>query len=134
MPVVADFSDPSWAKATGDVVDLIQIKTFVQTNFYFKAAAETKKPINQKRSIVSPWNMKNSIRKIEYYGNNKIMLADRGTFFGYNMLVNDMRCLSVGETGYSMFCSLNSNTTYLRMLQEDKKFIPALVRAASAYY
>ena len=46
MPVVADFSDPSWAKATGDVVDLIQIPAYLcrQTSI-LKAAAETKKPI-----------------------------------------------------------------------------------------
>ena len=48
--------------------------------------------------------MKNSVRKLEYYGNNKILLTDRGTFFGYNMLVNDMRCFPImSETGYRLF-------------------------------
>ena len=44
---------------------------------------------------MSPWNMKNSVKKLEYYGNDQIILTDRGTFFGYNMLVNDMRSLPI---------------------------------------
>lgn len=139
VPVVADFSDPSWAKATGDVVDLIQIPAYLcrQTSI-LKAAAETKKPILIKKGqFMSPWNMKNSIRKIEYYGNNKIMLADRGTFFGYNMLVNDMRCLSImGETGYPVCFdathSIQMPTSHGNISGGQREFIPALVRAASA--
>ena len=50
---------------------------------------------------MSPWNMKNSVRKIEANGNHQILIADRGTFLGYNMLINDMRCLPImAETGY----------------------------------
>ena len=43
----------------------------------------------------------NSVRKIETFGNEQVLLADRGTFMGYNMLVNDMRCFPImQETGY----------------------------------
>ena len=50
---------------------------------------------------MSPWNMKNSVKKIENFGNKKIILTERGTFFGYNMLVNDMKSLPImSETGY----------------------------------
>ena len=50
---------------------------------------------------MSPWNMKNSVKKIEANGGNQIILTDRGTFFGYNMLVNDYRCLPImAQTGY----------------------------------
>ena len=56
-----------------------------------RAAAETGKPVHLKKGqFMSPWNTKNSCRKLESFGNNQILLTDRGTFFGYNMLVNDM--------------------------------------------
>ena len=44
---------------------------------------------------MSPWNIKNSVKKIEKFGNEQILLTDRGTFFGYNMLVNDFRSLAI---------------------------------------
>ncbi len=44
---------------------------------------------------MSPWNMKNSVRKLEAFGCDEIVLTDRGTFFGYNMLINDSRCLPI---------------------------------------
>ena len=50
---------------------------------------------------MSPWNMKNSVRKLEAHGSTQILLGDRGTFMGYNMLVNDMRCFPImAQTGY----------------------------------
>ena len=65
------------------------------------------------------------------------MLADRGTFFGYNMLVNDMRCLSImGETGYPVCFdathSIQMPTSHRNISGGQREFIPALVRAASA--
>ena len=49
---------------------------------------------------MSPWNMKNSVRKIESNNNFQILLADRGTFLGYNMLVNDMTSFPImAQTG-----------------------------------
>jgi 2-dehydro-3-deoxyphosphooctonate aldolase (KDO 8-P synthase) len=139
VPVIADFSDPQWAKPTGKVVDIIQIPAYLcrQTSI-LRAAAETNKPILIKKGqFMSPWNMKNSVRKIEYYGNNKILLADRGTFFGYNMLVNDMRCFSImQETGYPVCYdathSIQMPTSMGNISGGQREFIPALVRAASA--
>ena len=103
IPVVSDFSDAAWAKATGEVCDMVQVPAYLcrQTSI-LKAAAETKRPINLKKGqFMSPWNMKNSVKKIEKFGNKQILLTDRGTFMGYNMLVNDMRCFPIMlETGY----------------------------------
>ena len=81
--------------------------------------------------------MKNSIRKLEYYGSNKIILADRGTFFGYNMLVNDMRCLPImSETGYPVCYdathSIQMPTSMGNISGGQREFIPHLVRSASA--
>ena len=52
---------------------------------------------------MSPWNMKNAVRKVEATGNHQILLIDRGTFFGYNMLVNDFRNFPIMlKTDYSV--------------------------------
>ena len=139
VPVVADFSDVAWAKPTAKVVDLLQIPAYLcrQTSI-LRAAAETNKPILIKKGqFMSPWNMKNSIRKLEYYGSNKIILADRGTFFGYNMLVNDMRCLPImSETGYPVCYdathSIQMPTSMGNISGGQREFIPHLVRSASA--
>ena len=139
VPVVSDFSDVAWAKPTAEVVDLLQIPAYLcrQTSI-LRAAAETKKPLLLKKGqFMSPWNMKNSVRKLEYYGSNKIVLADRGTFFGYNMLVNDMRCLPImNETGYPVCYdathSIQMPTSMGNISGGQREFIPHLVRAASA--
>lgn len=138
VPVVADFSDPAWAEPTAKVVDLLQIPAYLcrQTSI-LKAAAETNKPLLLKKGqFMSPWNMKNSIRKLEYYGNDKVLLTDRGTFFGYNMLVNDMRCFPImSETGYPVCFdathSVQMPTSLGNISGGQREFIPALVRAAS---
>ena len=93
VPVVSDFSDASWAKATGEVCDMVQVPAYLcrQTSI-LRAAAETGRPVHLKKGqYMSPWNMKNSCKKIEAFGGDQIILADRGTFFGYNMLINDMK-------------------------------------------
>ena len=139
VPVVADFSDTSWAKPTAEVVDLLQIPAYLcrQTSI-LRAAAETKRPLLLKKGqFMSPWNMKNSVRKLEYYGNNKILLTDRGTFFGYNMLVNDMRCFPImSETGYPVCFdathSVQMPTSMGNISGGQREFIPSLVRSASA--
>ena len=139
VPVVADFSDSSWAKPTAEVVDLLQIPAYLcrQTSI-LRAAAETKRPLLLKKGqFMSPWNMKNSVRKLEYYGNKKILLTDRGTFFGYNMLVNDMRCFPImSETGYPVCFdathSVQMPTSMGNISGGQREFIPSLVRSASA--
>ena len=111
VPVISDFSVPNWAKSVGEVCDMVQVPAYLcrQTSI-LKAAASTKKPINLKKGqFMSPWNMKNSVRKINNFGNKKVLLTDRGTFFGYNMLVNDFRSLSImQETGPVCFDATHS--------------------------
>lgn len=139
IPVVSDFSVPSWAAPTGKVCDLIQVPAYLcrQTSI-LNAAASTKRPILLKKGqFMSPWNMKNSIQKLESKGNKKIILADRGTFFGYNMLVNDMRSLPImAETGYPICFdathSIQMPTSMGNISGGQREFIPALVRSAAA--
>ena len=139
IPVTSDFSDPAWAQATGEVCDLVQVPAYLcrQTSI-LRAAAETGRPIHLKKGqFMSPWNMANSVKKIEAAGGNQILLADRGTFFGYNMLVNDMRCLPImGKTGYPVCYdathSIQMPTSMGEISGGEREFIPPLTRAAAA--
>ena len=77
IPVVSDFSEPSWASATGEVCDMVQVPAYLcrQTSI-LRAAALTNRPIHLKKGqYMSPWNMKNSVRKIEANGNQQILLC-----------------------------------------------------------
>lgn len=139
VPVTSDFSDAAWAAATGAVCDMVQVPAYLcrQTTI-LRAAAETGKPVHLKKGqFMSPWNMKNSVRKLEHAGCDRILLTDRGTFFGYNMLVNDMRCLPImSETGYPV-CFDGTHSIQLPTSMGDisggqREFIPYLVRAAAA--
>ena len=81
--------------------------------------------------------MKNSVKKIESFGNKKIILTERGTFMGYNMLVNDMRSLSImSETNYPVCYdgthSIQMPTSMGDISGGQREFIPSLVRAAAA--
>ena len=95
VPVLTDIHEPSQANIVSEVVDIIQIPAFLcrQTDL-LKAAAETGKVINIKKGqFLAPWDMKNVVKKLESFGCNKILLTDRGTQFGYNNLVADMRSI-----------------------------------------
>lgn len=139
IPVTSDFSDPAWAQATGEVCDLVQVPAYLcrQTSI-LRAAAKTGRPIHLKKGqFMSPWNMKNSVRKLEAYGNDNIILTDRGTFFGYNMLVNDMTALPImSKTGYPVCFdathSVQMPTSMGNISGGQREFIPYLVRAAVA--
>lgn len=139
IPVVSDFSDPSWATATGEVCDMVQVPAYLcRQSSILKAAAATNRPIHLKKGqFMSPWNMKNSVRKIEAAGNYQILLADRGTFFGYNMLVNDFTSLPImARTGYPVCFdathSIQLPTSMGNISGGQREFIPNLVRAATA--
>lgn len=139
IPVVSDFSDPAWAAATGEVCDMVQVPAYLcrQTSI-LRAAAQTGRPILLKKGqFMSPWNMKNSVRKIESHGGNQIILADRGTFLGYSQLVNDMTCFPImAYTGYPVCFdathSIQMPTSMGNISGGQREFIPHLVRSAVA--
>ena len=139
VPVISDFSIPSWAQPTADVCDIFQIPAYLcrQTSI-LEAAAKTMRPINIKKGqFMSPWNMKNSVKKIEFFGNKNILLTERGTFMGYNMLVNDLRSLPImNETGYPVCYdathSIQMPTSMGNISGGQREYIPYLVRAAAA--
>ncbi|WP_375450204.1 3-deoxy-8-phosphooctulonate synthase [uncultured Devosia sp.] len=139
VPVVSDFSDASWAAATGEVCDMVQIPAYLcrQTSI-LRAAALTGRPVHVKKGqFMSPWNMKNSVRKLEASGCQQILLADRGTFMGYNMLVNDMTSFPImARTGYPVSFdathSIQMPTSMGNVSGGQREYIPYLVRAAVA--
>ena len=138
-PVITDIHTVSQCAAASEVVDVLQIPAFLsrQTDLLI-AAGETKKPINVKKGqFLAPWEMMNVAEKISSTGNEKILLCERGTSFGYNALVNDFRGLEImAETGYPVvFDATHSvqqpggrgNTS-----GGERKFVAALARAACA--
>ena len=95
LPVMTDVHDPGQAEAVAEKVDCLQIPAFLcrQTDL-LAACARTGRPINVKKGqFLSPEEMTNVIEKIRSCGNDKILLTERGTFFGYNRLVNDMTAI-----------------------------------------
>lgn len=103
VPVLTDVHSEAEVGAVSKVVDVIQIPAFLcrQTDLIV-AAAETGLPVNVKKGqFLAPWDMSNIVKKIEHTGNKKILLTERGTSFGYNNLVVDMRGLSMmRQMGY----------------------------------
>lgn len=103
VPIVTDIHLPEQADLAARVADIIQIPAFLcrQTDLLI-AAAKTDKIINIKKAqFLAPWDMLNAVKKIEYCGNKKIMLCERGTCFGYNSLVVDMTSIyEMKKTGY----------------------------------
>ncbi len=92
LALLTDIHTPEQAVAAAEVVDCLQIPAFLcrQTDL-LTACGKTGKPVNVKKGqFMSPDEMKNAVEKIRSTGNEKILLTERGTFFGYNRLVNDM--------------------------------------------
>jgi 2-dehydro-3-deoxyphosphooctonate aldolase (KDO 8-P synthase) len=97
LPVLTDVHEPAQAAVAGDVVDCLQVPAFLcrQTDLLC-ACGRTGKPVNVKKGqFLSPAEMKNVVEKIRACGNEKIILTERGTFFGYNRLVNDMTSIEI---------------------------------------
>lgn len=103
IPVLTDVHSPEEAEMAGDVVDMVQIPALLcrQTDLV-QAAARTGKPINLKKGqFLSPYDVPNIIAKIEACANDQVLLTERGTFFGYGALVNDMRAIPIMQNfGY----------------------------------
>lgn len=103
MPVLTDIHDAEQARMAAGVVDVIQIPAFLcrQTDLLI-AAGETGAVVNIKKGqFLAPWDMANVAEKVASTGNERILLTERGTSFGYNALVADMRGLpTMMRTGY----------------------------------
>ena len=95
LPVMTDIHEPHQAAPVAEVCDLLQIPAFLarQTNLLV-AAAKTGLAVQVKKGqFLAPWDMKHVVAKLQSAGCENIILCERGTFFGYGRLVNDMSCI-----------------------------------------
>ncbi|HJY53633.1 MAG TPA: 3-deoxy-8-phosphooctulonate synthase [Candidatus Udaeobacter sp.] len=103
IPVTTDVHSPAEAEIAGEKIDMLQIPAFLcrQTDL-LRAAAKTGRPINVKKGqFLAPWDVRNIAEKLIAFGNSQYCFTERGTTFGYNNLVADMRSLYwMREAGY----------------------------------
>jgi 2-dehydro-3-deoxyphosphooctonate aldolase (KDO 8-P synthase) len=103
IPVTTDVHSPNEAEITGKQIDILQIPAFLcrQTDL-LRAAAETGRAINVKKGqFLAPWDVRNIAEKLVAFGNSQFCFTERGTTFGYNNLVADMRSLYwMRQAGY----------------------------------
>ena len=139
VPVLTDVHEAMQVEAVAAVADMLQIPAFLarQTDLVV-AAGRTGKPVNLKKAqFLSPWDMAQVVEKIRVTGNNKLLLTERGTQFGYNNLVVDMRSFAVmAQYG----CPVVFDATHSVQLPGgrgessggERCFVPALACAAVA--
>ncbi len=139
VPVLVDVHQLEEVAAAAKVADVLQIPAFLcrQTDLIL-AVARTGRVINIKKGqFLAPWDVENIIKKVETAGNHNIILTERGTSFGYNNLVTDMRSLVImRETGYPVVFDA-THSVQLPGGKGDRsggqsEYVPALARAATA--
>ena len=137
MPVLTDFHEAAQAAEVASVVDVLQIPALLcrQTDLLI-AAGETGAAVNVKKGqFLDPAGMANVVAKIASTGNERILLTERGTTFGYNALVADMRSLPImARTGYPVVMDATHAVASPGGLGDrsggDRAFAPVLARAA----
>ncbi len=137
LPILTDVHETHQCKEIEEIVDIIQIPAFLcrQTDLLI-AAANTKRIINVKKGqFLAPWDMKNVLDKILNNGNDQILLTERGTSFGYNTLVSDMRALpQMSSFGYPVVFDATHSVQQPGGLGftsgGQREFVPTLSRAA----
>ena len=138
-PVLTDVHLPEQCAESAAVVDVLQIPAFLcrQTDLLV-AAAQTGKAVNIKKGqFLAPWDMTHVAEKVAASGNDQIMLTERGTSFGYNTLVTDMRGLpQLAATGYPVIFDATHSVQQPGGLGGSsggqREFVPVLARAAVA--
>jgi len=139
VPIVSDIHETNQVEKAAEVLDVLQIPAFLcrQTDLVY-AAGKTGKCVNVKKGqFLAPWDMKNVISKLEAAGNRNILLTERGSSFGYNTLVTDMRGLAImRELGYPVVM----DATHSVQIPGGKgtssggqsQYVPHMARAAAA--
>ena len=139
IPVTTDVHETYQCEEVAQVVDVLQIPAYLcrQTDLII-AAAKTGKAVNVKKGqFMAPYNMDNVIEKIQSAGNEKIILCERGTFFGYNKLVVDLQgLLDMRRLGYPVFLDATHAVQYPGSGKEftsgNREFVPYLIKAGLA--
>jgi len=137
LPVLSDVHSGEEAQAAAEVLDGLQIPAFLcrQTDLVLNAA-RTGLPVNLKKGqFVSPWEMGSALEKAVSTGNRQVMLTERGTLFGYNNLVVDMRAIAVMQQfGFPVIFDATHSVQLPGgggdRSSGQREFIPTLARAA----
>ncbi len=139
VPVLTDVHSEAQCAPVAQAVDILQIPAFLcrQTDLLL-AAGETGAVVNVKKGqFLAPWDMANVVAKIESTGNRRILLTERGTSFGYNTLVADMRALpQMAQTGYPVVMDATHSVQQPGgrggSSGGQREFAPVMARAAVA--
>src|SRR5438477_624070 len=139
LPVTTDVHSPKEAELAGEWINMLQIPAFLcrQTDL-LRAAAETGRAINVKKGqFLAPWDVRNIAEKLIAFGNSKFCFTERGTTFGYNNLVADMRSLYwMREAGYRVIFDATHSVQRPAGAGDktsgDGALAPVLARAAMA--
>ncbi len=139
VPVTTDVHETWQCQPVAEAVDILQIPAYLcrQTDL-IAASAKTGKPVNIKKGqFMAPWNMKNVVEKMRLNGNDRVILCERGTTFGYNRLVVDMMSLTeMRKFGYPVFLDATHSVQQPGSNDEftsgNRAFVPFLINAALA--
>lgn len=139
LPTTTDIHEIAHAAPAGQVCEVLQIPAFLarQTDLLLAAAA-TGKVVNVKKGqFMAPWDMKNVAAKVRGAGNPRVLLTERGTTFGYGLLVNDFRSIPwMQETGAPVIYDATHSVQTPGALGDrtggDRRMVPPLARAAVA--
>ncbi len=135
VPVLTDIHLPSEAKEFGEVVDILQVPAYLsrQTDMLV-AAGKFGKAVNIKKGqFLSPFDMKKVVGKVESTGNKNILITERGTCFGYDTLVVDMRSLVIlKKLGYPIVFDSTHSIRMETYPNYEKDFIIPLSKGAIA--
>ena len=139
LPITTDVHQADQVEEVSQLADIIQIPAFLcrQTDLIVSAAS-TGKAINIKKGqFLAPWDVSNIAQKALSTGNDKILITERGTCFGYNNLVVDMRSLAImRELGRPVIFDASHSLQLPSMRQTSSggqpQYIPMIARAASA--
>jgi 2-dehydro-3-deoxyphosphooctonate aldolase (KDO 8-P synthase) len=143
IPVLTDVHDTGDVGKVAEAVDILQIPAFLsrQTDLVVAAALSGRAVNIKKGQFMSPWDMRHVVEKCRDAGNTQVFLTERGSSFGYNNLVVDMRSLAIMRN-YAPVVFDATHSVQLPSAQADDKgptvsggqpeFIPVLARAAVA--
>lgn len=139
LPVTTDVHEVGHCAAAGEFIDVLQIPAFLarQTDL-IEAAGRTGRVVNVKKGqFMAPWDMKNVVYKLAEVGNKNVLLTERGTTFGYGLLVNDMRSIPwMQETTAPVIFDATHSVQTPGALGDrtggDRKMVPTLAKAAVA--
>jgi 2-dehydro-3-deoxyphosphooctonate aldolase (KDO 8-P synthase) len=139
LPVTTDVHEAAQAGPVAEVCDVLQVPAFLarQTDLLV-ACGKTGRVVNVKKGqFMAPWDMRNVVAKLAEVGNRRVLLTERGTTFGYGLLVNDMRAIPwMQETAAPVIFDATHSVQTPGALGDrtggDRRMVPYLARAAVA--